>query len=132
MLSVSRWAPWRCARCSRWPRAVVATTRVTRSGRRRGRRRGAAPVVLPGAGRSTRATTSSSIPTSATAKAGEVTIEHDNDGATTHTFVIDEHDFKLVDDDATDIELAAGDYVFYCDVPGHREAGMEGTLTVTP
>jgi uncharacterized cupredoxin-like copper-binding protein len=27
--------------------------------------------------------------------------------------------------------LAAGKYIFYCDVPGHRAAGMEGTLTVT-
>jgi len=27
--------------------------------------------------------------------------------------------------------LAAGKYAFYCDVPGHRAAGMEGTLTAT-
>jgi plastocyanin len=27
--------------------------------------------------------------------------------------------------------LPAGSYVFYCDVPGHRAQGMEGTLTVT-
>jgi len=27
-------------------------------------------------------------------------------------------------------DLAPGKYVFYCTVPGHRQAGMQGTLTV--
>jgi len=29
------------------------------------------------------------------------------------------------------VKLAAGTYTFYCDIPGHESAGMEGTLTVT-
>jgi uncharacterized cupredoxin-like copper-binding protein len=28
-------------------------------------------------------------------------------------------------------EVAPGEYVFFCAVPGHREGGMEGDLTVT-
>lgn len=29
------------------------------------------------------------------------------------------------------VKLKAGKYTFYCDLPGHRSAGMVGTLTVT-
>jgi plastocyanin len=70
-------------------------------------------------------------PTGLTATAGEITIEHDAQGAVAHTFVIDEVDVRLVGDDAATFELEPGEYTFYCDVPGHQEAGMEGTLTVT-
>jgi plastocyanin len=71
------------------------------------------------------------------APAGEVTFALVNDGSLPHTFVIEglEDDLKLTvsgdgDVDTGSIELAAGDYVFYCDVAGHRGGGMEGTLTV--
>lgn len=34
------------------------------------------------------------------------------------------------EDSATIASLKPGEYVYFCSVPGHREGGMEGTLTV--
>lgn len=34
------------------------------------------------------------------------------------------------DDSTTIANLKPGKYTYYCSVPGHREGGMEGTLTV--
>jgi plastocyanin len=35
------------------------------------------------------------------------------------------------DHDSKKVTLKPGKFTFYCDIPGHREAGMEGTLTVS-
>ena len=74
---------------------------------------------------------------SLTAKAGKVTIDFDNPSATPHNVVIEEDGKDLAGFDpitegenAASAELKAGSYTYYCSVPGHREAGMEGTLTV--
>lgn len=71
------------------------------------------------------------------AAAGEVTINYENAGAIEHTLVIDGvDDFKLVvpangDVDEASVALDAGEYTIYCDVAGHRDAGMEATLEVS-
>ncbi len=71
-------------------------------------------------------------PAAAAAPAGPVTIDMTNEGGLAHSLVIEGvDDFRLLDDDRGTVELAAGEYVFFCDIPGHRDGGMEGTLTVS-
>jgi plastocyanin len=54
-----------------------------------------------------------------------------------HTLVIDRVDgFKLSvggdgDTDSAKVSFRAGRYTFYCDIPGHRDAGMEGTFVIS-
>jgi plastocyanin len=68
--------------------------------------------------------------------AGTATFELVNDGAILHDVTIEELDDETVvkaegGQSATGtVELEAGDYTYYCSVPGHRDAGMEGTFTV--
>ncbi len=75
----------------------------------------------------------------ATAKAGDLTIQFDNPQTLTHDVAIEDSGGKqigkteLIADDTTTANVGTvkpGKYTFYCTVPGHREGGMEGTLTV--
>lgn len=75
--------------------------------------------------------------TSLTAKAGKVTIDFRNPSAIPHNVVIEQNGKELAGfepiasgEESETAELKPGTYTFYCSVPGHREAGMEGTLTV--
>lgn len=49
-----------------------------------------------------------------------------------HTLVIEGHeaDKLAVDGEKKVVSLEPGDYLFFCDIPGHQAQGMEGTLTV--
>jgi plastocyanin len=75
---------------------------------------------------------------SATAKAGKVTVNFTNSQPLTHDVAIEDSSGKTIGkteliaegSDSTVVDLKPGEYTFYCTVPGHREAGMEGTLTV--
>ncbi len=71
------------------------------------------------------------------AKAGTVTIEFDNPASLGHDVRVEGSDGDLggtdvITEDTTTatVELEPGDYTFYCSVGGHRDAGMEGDLTV--
>ena len=74
----------------------------------------------------------------ASTKAGKVDVTFDNPQQLTHDVAFEDSGGKevgktdLIADSTADtaIEFKAGEYTFYCTVPGHREAGMEGTLTV--
>jgi plastocyanin len=72
------------------------------------------------------------------AEAGEVTIEYTNPSQVPHDVAIEADGETLAqgetvtggDTSVASAELKPGEYVFYCTVPGHREGGMEGRLTV--
>jgi plastocyanin len=74
----------------------------------------------------------------ASAKAGEVTVEFNNPQSLQHDVAIEDSSGETIGETeltaegsaSTTVELEPGTYHYYCTVPGHREGGMEGTLTV--
>jgi plastocyanin len=72
------------------------------------------------------------------AKAGTVTIDMSNPSGLPHAVAIKGNgvnvDGKTVDKGGTSTvstKLKPGTYTFFCPVPGHEQAGMKGTLTVS-
>ena len=76
--------------------------------------------------------------TEASAKSGKVTVDFNNPQSLTHDVAIEDSGGKEVGkteligegETSTTVDLKPGTYTYFCTVPGHREAGMEGTLTV--
>jgi plastocyanin/mono/diheme cytochrome c family protein len=73
-------------------------------------------------------------PTELTVKADTpTTVTITNTGAALHNFSVAELgvsvDIQPGETQTVEINAPAGSYQFYCDVPGHKEAGMVGTLT---
>ncbi|MEA2026400.1 MAG: cupredoxin domain-containing protein [Chloroflexota bacterium] len=71
----------------------------------------------------------------AISSAGSSTISLVNKGFVEHDFTIDELDFQIAvvvgeTSEGTLTDAAPGEYEFYCTIPGHKAAGMVGTLTV--
>lgn len=72
-----------------------------------------------------------------TSEEGEITFVYTNGGNLLHTLLVEGHEDDLElrvssqgDIDEGSITLGAGTYTVYCGIKGHREQGMEGTLTV--
>jgi plastocyanin len=70
-------------------------------------------------------------------KPGKVTVDFNNPAPIQHDVAIAKGSQELVksplisqSSTSVSADLAPGKYVFYCTVPGHRQAGMQGTLTI--
>jgi plastocyanin len=77
-------------------------------------------------------------PTTLEAGAGEVTINYTNPSEVPHNVAIEDGSETVAQGETVTggssapatASLEPGEYVYYCSIPGHRESGMEGTLTV--
>ena len=92
------------------------------------------------------------VPDTATAPAGDVTLIWDNESDVKHSLCLEDSSGKLLAPGCSQAiaavggggagvpeagtitgtykDLKPGTYTYYCNVDGHRQAGMEGTLTV--
>jgi uncharacterized cupredoxin-like copper-binding protein len=66
-----------------------------------------------------------------------VTLHLVNKDGYTHAFDLDEFDIhlQLAAEETAELTFTptrSGSFTFYCSSPGHRSAGMEGSITVTP
>ena len=76
--------------------------------------------------------------TDLTTKAGSVTISFTNPASVSHDVKVEDSsgaelggtDLVSQGDATATVDLQPGSFTFFCSVPGHREGGMEGTLTV--
>jgi plastocyanin len=76
--------------------------------------------------------------TELTSKPGKVTIDFDNPSSIPHNVEIEAEGGEVLggtetisqSEESAAVELGPGTYTFFCSIPGHREAGMEGTLVV--
>jgi plastocyanin len=74
----------------------------------------------------------------ASAKAGEVTVNFTNSSPIPHDVRIESSGGEELGgtevisekSESATVDLKPGEYTYFCSVPGHRESGMEGTLTV--
>jgi plastocyanin len=79
-------------------------------------------------------------PSGLEAKPGNLAIDYDNPSPVPHSIAVATANGNVLGETQPAAgtketlqvpDLKPGKYIFYCTVPGHREAGMEGNLTVT-
>jgi plastocyanin len=104
----------------------------------------ASPAPAPGPAQTLKVSSPASgalqfSPATLDAKAGSVSIDYDNPSPVPHsiaigpadgTDIIEQSEIGASSTFTVTADLQPGTYAFFCTVPGHREAGMEGTLTV--
>ena len=114
--------------------AATATSSSTRAST-------AAPATSPGSALKLAADPSGALKfdtTSLSANAGKLTIDFANTSPMAHNVTVASSSGTVLGATPTfqggtktlTLDLKPGTYIFYCSVPGHRQAGMKGTLVV--